>query len=87
MQFTDFLFSTEKLFKPIICTFVGGLFFMILFSYVGNKIGWSQNVISKTTFISMAIIFVVVRYWQAKIYMKQYLQKKKRKIAKRESSD
>lgn len=87
MQFTDFLFSTDKLVKPIIITLLVGFLSLVFLTAMGDSLKWQQSIISKTVFVCMCLAFGIARYRQAKKMEEEYLERKKSKRRKKESEE
>lgn len=86
MQFNDIFFSTQKLFKPALLSFIAGFFSLIIFNYLANINGWSPKVASNLVFISMLVVFFITRYFQAKKILQEY-KRRKAKLKKRNPKD
>ena len=87
MQFNDMFFSNKKLLKPAIFTFISGLFALFLFNYFKVQYNLSEVLTSRLIFITMLIVFFIVRYIQAKEEVRIYKELKRKKIKKRDSSN
>lgn len=87
MQFNDVFFSTDNLFKPSLISFMVGVIFLIIFSYMKNQYNMSEKFLSNTIFSLMLCVFFIVRYKQSKDIVAIYNKKKKAKLKKREARE